>query len=204
MILWWPTRPSRTNTKKKDVLFIIGDWIAKVGGQKMEYYFGLKKEGNLRCLTDTEDLAKWNKAVTKGQISCDPEHTKHQDESVHRDPMEGVRGGQLGPEFGKTETSWGWMVAFFSKQSECTQSCLTLCDPRDCSSSVHGILQARLLEWILIPCSRASSPPRDWTWISCTEGRFFIIWATRDIYSYHNKVFFLLNVLELLVWHLQL
>ena len=44
--------------KKKDVLFIIGDWIAKVGGQKMEYYFGLKNEGNLRCLTDTEDLAK--------------------------------------------------------------------------------------------------------------------------------------------------
>ena len=44
--------------KKRDVLYIIGDWIAKIGGQKMEYYFGLKKEGNLRCLTDTEDLAK--------------------------------------------------------------------------------------------------------------------------------------------------
>ena len=61
MVLVIPTRPSRTNTKKKkkkDVLFIIGDWIAKVGGQKMEYYFGLKNEGNLRCLTDTENLAK--------------------------------------------------------------------------------------------------------------------------------------------------
>ena len=62
MVILRPTRPLTTNTKKKkkkkDVLFIIGDWIAKVGGQKMEYYFGLKNEGNLRCLTDTEDLAK--------------------------------------------------------------------------------------------------------------------------------------------------
>ena len=42
----------------------------------------------------------------------------------------------------------------------------TLCDPGDCSlpgSSVHGILQARVLEWVAIPSSRASSPPRDGT-----------------------------------------
>ena len=50
------------------------------------------------------------------------------------------------------------------------QSCLTLCDPIDCSlsgSSVHGILQARILEWIAIPSSRGSSEPRDQTCISC-------------------------------------
>ena len=44
------------------------------------------------------------------------------------------------------------------------QSCLVLCDPMDCSppgSSVHGILQARILEWVDIPSSRGSSPPRD-------------------------------------------
>ena len=49
------------------------------------------------------------------------------------------------------------------------QSCLTLCDPMDCSlpgSSVHGILQARILEWVVIPFSRGSSWPRDRTWIS--------------------------------------
>ena len=43
------------------------------------------------------------------------------------------------------------------------QSCQTLCDPMDCSlpgSSVHGILQARILEWVAMPCSRASSQPR--------------------------------------------
>ena len=64
-----------------------------------------------------------------------------------------------------------------------TQSCLTLCDHMDCSppgSSVHGILQARILEWVANSSSRGSSWPRDWTHISCIEGRFFTIWSTRE------------------------
>ena len=63
------------------------------------------------------------------------------------------------------------------------QSCLTLCNPMDCSppgSSVHGILQARILEWAANPFSRGSSRPRDWTCVSCIAGRFFTIWATRE------------------------
>ena len=63
------------------------------------------------------------------------------------------------------------------------QSCPTLCNPMNCSlaaSSVYGILQARILEWIAIPFSRGSSQPRDWTWVSCIAGRFFTIWATRE------------------------
>ena len=51
------------------------------------------------------------------------------------------------------------------------QSCLTFCDPRDCGPpgpSVHGILQARILEWVAIPYSSWSSPSRDWTWVSCS------------------------------------
>ena len=50
-----------------------------------------------------------------------------------------------------------------------TQSCLTLCDPTDCtlpSSSVHGIFQARVLEWIAISFSRGSSQPRNRTLVS--------------------------------------
>ena len=61
------------------------------------------------------------------------------------------------------------------------QSCPTLCDPMDCSppgSSVHGILQARILEWVAIPFSRVSSPPGDWTQVSCTAGSFCTVWAT--------------------------
>ena len=49
--------------------------------------------------------------------------------------------------------------------------CLTLCDPMDCSppgSSVHGIIQARILEWVAMPSSRGSSWPRDW--ILCPLG----------------------------------
>ena len=55
-------------------------------------------------------------------------------------------------------------------------------DPMDCSlpsSSVHGILQARILEWAAIPLSRGSSWPRDRTQISCIAGSFSTIWATR-------------------------
>ena len=61
------------------------------------------------------------------------------------------------------------------------QSCPTLCDPLDCSppgSSVHGILQARILEWVAMPFSRGSSQPRDQTQISYIAGRFFTVQAT--------------------------
>ena len=64
-----------------------------------------------------------------------------------------------------------------------TQSCLTLCNPMDCSlpgSSVHGILQARILEWVPISFFRGSSWPRDRTQVFCIVGRFFTIWATRE------------------------
>ena len=53
----------------------------------------------------------------------------------------------------------------------------------DCSppsSSVHGILQARILEWLAISFSRGSSQPRNPPWISCIARRFFTIWATRE------------------------
>ena len=62
---------------------------------------------------------------------------------------------------------------FFSVQfSSVTQSCLTLCDPMDCSprgSSVHGILLARILKWVAIPFSRGSSQPRGRTHVSITD-----------------------------------
>ena len=70
------------------------------------------------------------------------------------------------------------------------QSCPTLYNPTDSlpGSSIHGILQARLLEWFAIPFSRGSFQPRDWTQVSCIAGRFFTIWATRealfDLYPY--------------------
>ena len=61
-------------------------------------------------------------------------------------------------------------------ESEVAQSCPTLCDPVGCSLpgfSVHGILQARILEWVTISFSRGSSQLRDRTWVSRIGGRRF-------------------------------
>ena len=71
-----------------------------------------------------------------------------------------------------------------------TQSSPTICDPMDWSllgCSVHGILQARTLEWVDIPFSQGSPWPRDWTRVSCMAGIFFTVWATgKNICKYLN------------------
>ena len=69
-------------------------------------------------------------------------------------------------------------------ESEVTQSCPILWGPVDCSlpsSSVHGIFQATVLEWVAISFSRGSSWPRVRTWVSCIVGRCFTVWATGEV-----------------------
>ena len=63
-----------------------------------------------------------------------------------------------------------------------TQLCLTLCNPMDCI--VHGILQARILEWVAFPFCRVSSQPRDRTQVSHIADGFFTSWATREAQEY--------------------
>ena len=59
--------------------------------------------------------------------------------------------------------------------------CPTLCDPMDAAgSSVHVILQAKILEWVAIPISRGSSRLRGWTRVSGVAGWFFTVWATME------------------------
>ena len=73
-------------------------------------------------------------------------------------------------------------------ESEVTQ---ILCDPKDCSltgSSVHGIFQAKILEWVAISFSRRSSRPRNWTRVSLIVGRCFTIWATREAQAKADEV----------------
>ena len=88
-----------------------------------------------------------------------------------------------------------WMCSFYYGNHLATyevkvlvaQSCLTLWDPMDYSppgSFVHGILQARILEWVAILFSRRSPWPRDQTRVSCMSGRFSTIWATREMATY--------------------
>ena len=71
-------------------------------------------------------------------------------------------------------------------------------------SSVHGILQARILEWVAIPFSRGSFWPRNRTQVSCVTGRFFSIWAIMHIISFfffHLPFFFLFVVDFVIHWN---
>ena len=72
-----------------------------------------------------------------------------------------------------------------------TQLCPDLCNFMDYTSppgsSVHGVLQAKILEWIAILFSRGSSQPRDWTLVSCIAGGFFTLWATRETLIWENN-----------------
>ena len=75
-------------------------------------------------------------------------------------------------------------------ESEVAQSCPTLCDPMDGNLpgwAVHGIFQARILEWAAISFSRGSSQPRDRTRVSCIADRRFTVWATRQIFRILQK-----------------
>ena len=75
-------------------------------------------------------------------------------------------------------------LSFLKVKVKVTQLCPTLCDPMN--YTVHGILQARILEWLTFPFSRGSSQPRDWTQVSHNAGRFFASWATREAQEYWN------------------
>ena len=101
-------------------------------------------------------------------------------EKICKDPLESLVGGQ---EKNPGEEAYPMCVHVCVLV---TQSCLTLCDSMDCSlpgSSVHGIFQARILEWVAISFSRGSSRPRDQTQVFCIAGRFFTIRTTREAHS---------------------
>ena len=83
---------------------------------------------------------------------------------------------QAPPSMGFSRQEYSLCTIKFSVNSEVTQLCPTLCDPADCSppsSSFHGILQARILEWVAISFSRGSSLPRDGTQVSRIASRCF-------------------------------
>ena len=79
-------------------------------------------------------------------------------------------------------SKWIMQGTMVSLKVKVIQSCPTLCDPID--YIVHGILQARILEWVAFPFSRGSSQPRDRTQVSCIAGRFFTSWAAREAKEY--------------------
>ena len=92
-------------------------------------------------------------------------------------------------EFPVLYRTFSLVIHFMKIKVLIAQLCLTLRDPMDCGlsgSSLHEILQARMLEWVAVPFSRGSLQPRDWTCVSCNAGRFFTIWATREASGYNR------------------
>ena len=80
----------------------------------------------------------------------------------------------------KRKWKWSCSVMSDSLQPRGLQPTRLLHPWNSPGSSIHGILQARVLEWVAISFSRGSSQPRDWTWISHIAGRCFTAWATRE------------------------
>ena len=88
-----------------------------------------------------------------------------------------------------------FLAGFISKSFR--QDNYILCNPMDCSlpgSTVHGILQARILEWVAVSFSRGSFQSRNWTWVSCIASRFFTSWATREASIFWIFFFFFLRI----------
>ena len=83
-----------------------------------------------------------------------------------------IKEEKMGPEIKR------YALTFMSIWMKVARLCLTLCDPMDCL--VHGILQAKILEWVAFPFSRESSQPRNQTRVSCIAGGFFTNWAIRE------------------------
>ena len=82
----------------------------------------------------------------------------------------------LSPEGMQLQTQ-AWAIYSLTGYDVCAQSCPAVCNPMDCRppcSSVHGISQARILEWVAISFSRGSSQPRDQTHISCLSCRWIL------------------------------
>ena len=70
-------------------------------------------------------------------------------------------------------------------KAKVTQSSPALCNPMD--YTVHGILQARILEWVAVPFSRGSYQSKDWTQVSCIAGGLFTSWATKEAQEYWSE-----------------
>ena len=106
--------------------------------------------------------------------------------TLHNLGSHGVLSGKLG--INKMESVSIWLQNWHCRQSSSRIRCLvlqlypTLCDPMDWGppvSSVHGVLQARILEWVAVSFSRGSSHPRDRTRVSCFGRQILYHWATR-------------------------
>ena len=134
-------------------------------------------------------LAKWESLDREGKRwGCQHPNNRPRAQSVSRGNRSRVRRRDGGSQSAGAATA-ALSTLFLSGQvlservSVSHSTCPTLCVHVDCSppgSSVHGILQAGILEWVASSFSGESSPPRDQTRVSCIAGGFFVLGATRE------------------------
>ena len=148
-------------------------------------------------LTNSCEKKRSKKQRRKGKIcpfECRvPKNSKKRYESLPQWSMQRNRGKE---ENGKEQRSlqenqrYQGNISCKVKWSEVSQSCPTLCDAVDCTppdSSVHGILQARILEWVTFSFSRGSSRLKDRNQVSRFGCRHFNLWATREAPSMQRR-----------------
>ena len=116
------------------------------------------------------------KGFLRDSFFCSPQHLQHASSTLKSEVS--AQAPAIQSVFQLSGRRKVWRLAWKVKvKMLVTQSCPTLCDPMDCrppGSSVHVILQARILEWFAISFSRVSSHPRHWTWVCHIASRFFI------------------------------
>ena len=128
-----------------------------------------KNEKAHRCLVCYSQPSPWSCCFL--QHSTVTEHLRH---STAPGAWRRAEPWSYGAQFSRWQQVWltSWIKKHYHVPVKSLQSCPTVCDPMDCSlpgSAVHGILQAKILEWVAISFSRGSSQPRNWTHVSCTS-----------------------------------
>ena len=169
---------------------LINKWIKEIQDtHKMEHYSSLKKEGGNSAISDNKDrpwenYTKWNKPDTEDNYYIILPIWGIRNSQIHR--LKDLNGGSQGVGEGAKESCYSLGKNFQLNRVTSAQSCLTLCNPMN--YTVHGILQARILEWVAYPFSSGSSQPRNRTRVSCIAGKFFTSWVMRDAPLYQSVI----------------
>ena len=136
------------------------------GGTWQATVHGVSKQRHHLHITDQLSLSPFQPVCVLGSVlTLTPVSSSGSTHNRNEDVTSPVVGGFLGTDengslCGKTRKHVAWWFAHLSVLGSVAQSCPALCDLMDCSlpgSSVHGVLQARALEWVAIPFSRGSS-----------------------------------------------
>ena len=157
----------KTNTWRLNITFLNNQQVTEEIKREIKKFLETNDNENIT----TQNLWDAAKAALRGKLIAIQSYLKKQEK--HRTDNLILYLKQLEKEEEKNSE-----VSRRKVKVQVSQSCPTLCSPID--YTVHGILQARILEWVAFPFSRGSSQPRDQTRVSCIPSGFFTSWPTRE------------------------